>query len=183
MVQNRQMAGQFNASISIAIWTGLIVGFPYIVWELWRFIRPALYNKEQKAIRGFVFYLSALFFIGIGFGYYVLCPMSIQFLASYQISATIKNEIDFNSLMGTVLTTTLSTGLVFELPLVAYFLAKIGIITDKFLSAYRRHAIVVIFIVAAVITPPDAITQILVAIPLILLYEVSIMVTKRTKAL
>jgi sec-independent protein translocase protein TatC len=169
----------------VAFIAGVVVSFPYVIWELWRFIKPALTAKEASYARGIVFYTSFLFLSGILFGYYVITPMTVNFLGSYQVSAQVSNTITLDSFISTVTTMTLISGIVFELPIIVYFLTKIGLITAQFMRTYRRHAVVVILIVAAVITPTsDATTLIMVAMPLYVLYEISIFVSayvKRTK--
>ncbi|MEP7171517.1 MAG: twin-arginine translocase subunit TatC [Bacteroidota bacterium] len=173
-----EMSGQFTMHMWVAFITGLIIGFPYLLWEVWRFIKPALTTKEKKYSTGIVFFSSILFLIGVLFGYYVIAPLSINFLGSYQVSEQVKNQISLDSYISTITFLTFASGIVFELPIVIYFLSKIGIVTPKFMRTYRKHAIVIILIVAAVITPsPDVTSQILVAIPLYLLYEISIFVS------
>jgi sec-independent protein translocase protein TatC len=172
------MSGQFTMHMWVAFIAGLVVGFPYLVWELWRFVKPALTAKEKQYSRGIVFFTSMLFIIGVLFGYYVISPMSINFLGSYQVSELVKNQISLDSYISTITILTFASGIVFELPIVVFFLSKIGIITPKFMRMYRRHALVIILIIAAVITPsPDVTSQVLVAIPLYLLYEISIFVS------
>jgi sec-independent protein translocase protein TatC len=145
---------------------------------LWRFIKPALTTKERKYATGIVFYTSMLFLIGILFGYYVITPMTVNFLGSYQVSSQVANTITLASFISTVTTMTLISGIVFELPIAVYFLTKIGILTPLFMRTYRRHAVVIILILAAVITPTsDITTLLLVAIPLYVLYELSIFVS------
>jgi sec-independent protein translocase protein TatC len=162
----------------VAFIAGFVVTFPYIVWELWRFIKPALTAKEKKYARGIVFYTSFLFISGVMFGYYVITPMTVNFLGGYQVSAQVSNTITLDSFISTVTTMTLISGIVFELPILVYFLTKVGILTSKFMRTYRRHAIVVILIVAAVITPTsDATTLLMVSLPLYVLYEISIFVS------
>jgi len=162
----------------VAFISGFVIAFPYIVWELWRFIKPALTTKERNYARGIVFYTSFLFLSGVLFGYYVITPMTVNFLGSYQVSTQVSNTITLDSFISTVTTMTLISGIVFELPILVYFLTKIGILTAKFMRTYRRHAVVVILIVAAVITPTsDATTLIMVALPLYFLYEISIFVS------
>ena len=154
---------------------GLITSFPYIFWEIWSFVKPALYKKEQKVASGAVIYVSLLFFIGALFGYYVVAPLSINFLASYQISPEIRNEFDIVSYVSVLATLVVGCAFLFQLPVIVYFLAKIGVVTPKFMRTYRRHAILVIFLIAAVITPsPDIFTQILDGMPILILYEISI---------
>ena len=185
---NTEVAGQFNIAMWIAFVAGLIIAFPYIIWELWRFVKPALQEKEKKYARGIVFYTSFLFLSGVLFGYFIITPMSINFLTNFQVSLLVENFITLDSVISIVTTLTLVTGLVFELPIVIYFLSKLGIITPKFMRKYRRHAVVVILIAAAIITPTsDATTMIFVSMPLYMLYEVSIFVSakvlKRKKSL
>lgn len=174
---NISMAGQFTTHIFVSLIAGLVLAFPYVVFELWRFIRPGLYVHERKYANGMVFYTSALFILGVLFGYYIIAPLSVNFLGNYQVSEQVINQIDLNSYFTTLSTLVLATGLVFELPILIYFLTKIGIVTPNLLRAYRRHSIVGILILAAVITPPDVASQVLVFFPLTLLYEVSIYVS------
>jgi sec-independent protein translocase protein TatC len=174
---NTELAGQFTLKINSSLLIGLTLGVPYLLFELWRFIRPALHEKERKAASGFVFYASFLFMAGVLFGYFVITPLSVRFLSSYTVSDTITNLFSIDSYISSVSTLTLATGLVFELPILVYILANLGILTPKFMRDTRRYAIVVILIVAAVVTPtPDALTMTVVAIPLLLLYELSISV-------
>ena len=173
-----ELSAQFTTHMWVAFISGLIVGFPYVVWELWRFIKPALHAKEQKYASGIVFYTSFLFISGVLFGYYVITPMTVNFLGSYQVSVEVKNTITLDSFISTVTTMTLISGIIFELPILVYFLTKIGILTPTFMRTYRRHAVVLILIIAAIITPTsDATTLILVALPLYILYEISIFVS------
>lgn len=172
------ISAQFTTHMWVAFIAGLVCGFPYVVWELWRFIKPALHDKERRYARGIVFYTSFLFLAGVLFGYYIITPMTVNFLGNYQVSAEVKNTITLDSFISTVTTMTLISGIIFELPIVVYFLTKIGILTPVFMRTYRRHAVVVILILAAVITPTsDATTLIMVALPLYFLYEVSIFVS------
>lgn len=174
------MSAQFSAHLYISLIAGIVIAFPYILWELWRFIKPALQEKELKSARGIIFYCSFLFFSGILFGYFIVSPLAANFLGNYQISEQIENLIDFDSYISIITVTTLVTGLVFELPVVVFVLSKLGLMTPGFMRKYRRHAVVVILIAAAVITPsPDVISQLLVAMPLYVLYEISILVSAR----
>ncbi|MBS1504116.1 MAG: twin-arginine translocase subunit TatC, partial [Bacteroidetes bacterium] len=174
---NTELAGQFNLQINSSLLIGLVAGIPYLLFELWRFIRPALHEKERKAASGFVFYASSLFIIGVLFGYFVITPLSIRFLAGYTVSNTIDNLFSIDSYISSVGTLTIGTGVVFQMPILVYILANIGILTPKFMRSTRRYAIVVILIIAAIVTPtPDALTMTVVAIPLLLLYELSISV-------
>lgn len=158
---------------------GIVIAFPYIFYQLWSFVSPGLKMKEKKALKGIVFYVSLLFFTGILFGYYVVAPLCVQFFGSYQISKDIENIFTISSYMSTIISTVFYTGLLFLLPVVAYLLAKLGIINSEFLSKYRKHSIIGVLILSAVITPPDLVSQVIVAIPIVLLYEISIFVTKR----
>ena len=172
------ISAQFTTHMWAAFIGGVVVGFPYVVFELWRFIKPALHENEQRYAKGIVFYTSFLFLTGVLFGYYVITPMSINFLGTYQVSEAVKNNITLDSFISIVTTMTVITGVVFEMPIVVYFLSKIGILTPKFMRTYRKHAIVGILILAAIITPTsDATTLTLVFLPLYFLYEVSIFVS------
>lgn len=174
---NTEMAGQFTLQINSALIIGLTLGFPYLLWEIWRFIKPALHEKERKAASGFVFYASFLFLLGTLFGYFVIAPMSINFLSGYTVSKSIQNLFSIDSYISSVATLTLATGAVFELPILIYILSNLGILTAKFMRQGRRYAIVIILIVAAIVTPtPDMLTMTVVSIPLFVLYEVGIVV-------
>ena len=175
------MSGQFTTHVWVSFIGGLIVSFPYVFWELWRFIKPGLYEKEQNYTRGIVLYASVLFLLGVLFGYYLIAPLSVNFLGGYQVSTAVYNTIDLNSYISTVTTLTLATGATFEMPILVYFLTKIGLIGPTFLRTYRRHAIVVLLIIAAIITPPDVISQVIVTLPLLLLYEISILIAARVE--
>lgn len=181
IIQSRQLTGQFTMHITSSLVVGLICAFPYAFWEIWRFVAPGLYSHERNLTRGATFFVSVLFMIGVLFGYFIVTPVSVYFLANYQLDPSILNEFDIISYVSTVVTLVLSSGLIFQLPIVMYFLTKAGIVTPEFLITYRRHAIVVIFIVGAVITPPDPFSQMLVSLPIVGLYEVSIYISKRIK--
>lgn len=177
-VQSRFMTGQFTMHILASFVIGFIVSFPYVVWEIWRFIKPGLYVRERKYSRGAVASISFLFLTGIMFGYYVLAPLMISFLANYQISDMIVNEFDITSYVSTVVGTVFGCGLLFQLPVVIYFLTKIGIVTPAFLRQYRKHAIIIILIIGAIVTPSaDPLSQALISLPLYLLYEISIFIS------
>jgi len=176
---NISMSGQFSAHIVTSIFVGIIVSFPYILWQFWSFLKPGLHEHEIKLVRGIVFFSSLLFLFGILFGYYVIAPMSINFLGSYQVSEAVSNQINLNSFISTVTTVTFANGVIFELPIVVYFLTKLGFLTPSLMRKYRKHGIVAILILSAIITPPDVISQILVSLPLMLLYEISIKISKR----
>lgn len=174
-----KMSGQFTTHINISLVAGLILAFPYVFWEFWSFFRPALYDKERKYAQGAVTMASLLFLAGVVFGYFIITPLSINFLGSYRVSDLVTNQINISSYIGSVTSVALSAGITFELPIVVFFLARIGIITPEFMRKYRRHAIVIVLVLAAVITPPDVFSLILVSIPLVLLYEVSIFIAAR----
>ncbi|MBN2669801.1 MAG: twin-arginine translocase subunit TatC [Bacteroidales bacterium] len=176
---NIKLAGQFRSHIIISIIAGVVIGFPYLIWELWRFIKPALNQNELNNSRGILFAVSILFTVGVLFGYYLILPLSINFLSSYSISDQVLNQINFDSYFSIITSITLASGVVFELPVVIYFLSKIGLVTPHFLKKYRRHSVVAFVVLAAIITPPDVFSQILVAIPLLILYEFSIKISKR----
>ena len=178
---SNQLSGQFTTHLWISFLGGLIIGFPYILYEIWRFIRPALKNTETKPVRGFVFVSSVLFLIGVFFAYYIIVPMSVQFLGNYNITTekfiqTLPTIDDYISLISTLV---LATGLVFEMPIIVYFLTRMGIFSPAFMRKFRKHAVVVLLIVAAIITPsPDITSQMLVFVPIYCLYEISIFVSK-----
>jgi sec-independent protein translocase protein TatC len=175
------MAGQFMAHIKISIIAGLTLGFPYVFYEFWKFIKPALYQNEKQHARGAIFYISLLFACGVLFGYYIISPLSVNFLGSYSVSDMVENQINLMSYVSTVTSVTLASGIVFELPAVIYFLSRVGLVTPEFLRKYRRHALILILVLAAIITPPDVFSQILVSLPLIFLYEISISISKRVQ--
>lgn len=172
-----KMSGQITTHITAAMVAGIILAFPVILWEFWQFFKPALKPSEARYAKGAVFAASGLFFIGVLFGYFMLAPLSIHFLSSYEIDPQVVNQINVRSYIGTLTSICLATGLIFELPIITFFLTKIGIMTPTFMRKYRKHAIVLIFIIAAIITPPDVFSQTLVAIPLLLLYEISILIS------
>ena len=178
ILQNRTMAGQFSADIWTAILAGFIISFPYVIYQLWKFISPGLHENERKHSRGFIFISSLLFFMGALFGYYIICPLSINFLANYSISSRVENQIDISSFIGLVRSSVLASGIIFELPIIIYFLTKIGLVTPEFLRKYRKYALILVLVVSAIITPPDIASQVIVAIPILILYEVSIFIAK-----
>lgn len=177
-IQNRTMAGQFNIHIWTAITAGFIVAFPYVLYELWRFIAPALTKSEKNYSQGFIGIASLLFFLGVLFGYYVISPLSINFLGNYTVSKEVINDIDIGSYFGLIRSSALASGIVFELPILIYILTKLGLVTPEVLKKYRKFAIVGILILAAIITPPDIASQVIVAIPILVLYEISIHISK-----
>ena len=179
-MQSMTVSGQFNYAMMMSIMGGLIITAPYIFYQIWSFIKPGLKKNELRAAKGLVFYVSLCFFLGVLFGYFVVAPLTVQFFGSFQISPEIENNFTVGSYMGTVISTVFYTGILFLLPIVSFILTKIGLIGPEFLKKYRRHAIVVILIISAVITPPDMLSQIIVSIPIIVLYEIGIVVSTRT---
>ena len=178
IVQSRTMAGQFSAHIWTSVTVGFIVAFPFILWEIWKFIKPGLYPKERKHAKSFIIISSFLFFLGVLFGYFLITPLSINFLGSYRVATEVNNNIDLSSYIGLLRASVLSAGLIFEMPVVIYFLTKMGLVTPEFLKKYRKYALVLVLILAAIITPPDVISQFIVAIPMAILYEISIVISK-----
>ena len=178
-LQSIGLSDQFTSQMWIAFLGGLILGAPYLLWELWRFIKPALRDIERRASSGFIISATFLFLIGVLFSYYIIVPLSVNFLGNYQVSKMVENNFTMDSYISTITTLTIASGLLFELPILVYFLTKFGIITPQFMGKYRKHAIVVILIVAGIITPsPDVTSQMLVAFPLYFLYEISIFVSR-----
>lgn len=177
--QSMTLSGQFSYALMMSIMGGAVLAFPYIFYQLWSFVKPGLKFKERKMAKGIVFYVSILFFTGILFGYFVVAPLSVQFFGAFQITDKIRNDFTISSYMSTILSTVFYTGLFFLLPVVTYLLVKIGLFTPEFLVKYRKHAVVVILILAAIITPPDVISQVIVTIPIYLLFEISVLVAKR----
>lgn len=176
-VQSRNMTGQFTMHIMASFIIGLMIAFPYVAWEIWRFVKPGLQRRERKYSRGAVAAISILFFLGVMFGYYVIAPWMVYFLATYSISDMVVNEFDITSYVSTVVLLVFGSGLLFQLPVVIYFLTKIGIVTPQFLRTYRKHSIIIILVVAAIVTPPDPLSQMLISIPLYLLFEISILIS------
>ncbi|MFN5879656.1 MAG: twin-arginine translocase subunit TatC [Flavobacteriales bacterium] len=177
--QSTTMAGQFTYAMMTSIMGGIVLSFPFIFYQLWAFVKPGLRQNEQSVAKGIVFWVSLLFFLGILFGYYIVAPLTVQFFGAYQISGQIENIFTISSYMSTILSTVFYSGLLFLLPVISYLFAKLGIITPEFLRKYRKHAIVGVLIIAAVSTPPDVISQIIVSIPILALYEVGILVVAR----
>ena len=160
---NTDLAGQFNLQLNSSIMIGLILGVPYLLYEIWKFIKWHCLTR-RKAASGFVFYSSSLFMLGVLFGYYVITPLSIRFFASYTVSSAIKNIFAIDSFISSETMLTLLAGLVFQLPIVVYILSSLGILTPKFMRDKRRYAVIIVLILAAIITPsPDALTMLIVA--------------------
>ena len=177
-IQSRTMAGQFSAHLWTSVLAGFIVSFPYIIFEFWKFISPGLYEKERKNARGFIFIASFLFFIGVLFGYYIVTPLSINFLGNYSVSSEIFNDFDLSSYIGLLRASVLASGIIFELPIIIYFLTRVGIVTPEFLRKNRKISLVLVLSLSAIITPPDIASQIIVSIPILILYEASMIIAK-----
>ena len=177
-IQSRTVAGQFSAHLWTSVLSGFIVSFPYIIFEFWKFISPGLYEKERKNARGFIFIASLLFFIGVLFGYYIVTPLSINFLGNYTVSSEIFNDFDLSSYIGLLRASVLASGIIFELPIIIYFLTRVGIVTPQFLRKNRKISLVLVLSLSAIITPPDIASQIIVSIPILILYEASIIIAK-----
>ena len=171
------MGGQVSFMIWTCITVGFIVGFPFILWEIWKFISPALYDKEKKYAVLFIVVSSFLFFLGILFGYFIITPLSVYFFGSFSASPEIVNEFNLESYTGMIKTSVLACGLIFELPILIYFLTKLGLVTPSSLRQYRKYTLIIVLVLSAIITPPDIISQIIVAIPIMLLYEISILIS------
>jgi len=182
ILMNVEMAGQFTMHLLVSFATGLIIMFPYILFEIWSFISPAMYDNEKKI--SIVIFICAfiLFILGILFGYYVIIPFSINFLSSYAVSSIIENNIHFISFIKTVTTIVLTTGFLFQLPILIYFLTRFNFINSNQLKQYRRHAFVIILLIASILTPPDIFSQILIGLPIFVLYEFSIIVAMLTSS-
>jgi sec-independent protein translocase protein TatC len=174
------MTGQFIASFTLAFMGGFIIAFPYIFWEFWKFVRPALSQKELKKTRGVIFWVSLLFFAGVAFGYFILTPFMVNFYFNYKLSPQIEIMPSFSDYLENLIYTTVGIGVLFQMPLLVMVLARIGIVTGKFLKKYRRHAFVIILIAAAIITPStDPFSLTIVTIPLYALFEASIIIASR----
>ncbi|MCD0487857.1 twin-arginine translocase subunit TatC [Pedobacter sp. MC2016-14] len=186
---NTEMAGQFTLQMNSCVMVGIILGIPYLLFEIWLFIKPALHENERRSASGFVTFASFLFFLGIFFGYYIICPLSINFLTNFTVSPDIQNTFTIDSYLSSIMTLTLGSGIIFQLPVIIFILSKLGIMTPAFMRASRRYSTVIILIVAAVVTPTaDPYTMLIVALPLFLLYELSIYISanierKRNKEL
>ena len=180
-MQSTSVSGQFSMYFTMIFVGGIILAFPYVFWEFWRFVKPALTKKELSKTRGVIFWVSLLFFLGVLFGYFVIAPYTVNFFATFQLDENIENIWTITSYIDTLVPLILGTGLAFQLPLVMFFLAKVGLMSPGFLRRNRKYAIVVILILSGIITPPDVISQIICTIPLLILYEISIMLTARVQ--
>lgn len=176
---SRKMSSQFMTHVSVSFFAGLIVGFPYLFWEIWRFIKPGLRPQERKASRGATFSVTVLFSLGVLFGYFMIAPISVRFFSTYQVDPSLQNLFDLSSYISTVTMIVFGCGVLFQLPVIVYFLTKAGIVSSALMKAYRKHAIIVILVLGAVFTPPDPFSQILIALPLMMLYQMSIVIAKR----
>ncbi|MBE9481659.1 MAG: twin-arginine translocase subunit TatC, partial [Bacteroidetes bacterium] len=176
---NIKMSGQFLTHMYVSIVAGFIVAFPYIIFEIWSFIKPALHIKEKKYTSGAVIISSLLFIVGILFSYFLIVPLTVNFLGTYQVSEYVQNLVSLSSYISTVVSVTFGVGVVFELPIFVYFFTKVGIVTPSFLRKNRKYMLVIILILSAIITPPDVFSQILVCIPLFGLYELSIYISEK----
>ncbi len=174
-----KIAGQFMTHIWVSIIAGFIIASPLVFYEFWRFLKPALYDSEKKYAGGAVFFTSLLFLMGVLFGYFLIVPLSVHFLGTYNVSGEVTNQINLKSYIGSVTSISLAAGVVFLIPIFSYFLSKVGLITPQFMRTYRKHAYVVMLLLSAVITPPDIFSQIMVCFPLVFLYEIGIMISKR----
>lgn len=177
-MQSIKIAGQFSAHIMISIIVGFIVSSPVVFHEFWRFIKPALYEKERKHASGAVFFTTILFLMGVLFGYFLIVPLSVHFLGTYQVSSEVENAINLRSYVGSVTSISLAAGVVFLLPIFSFFLSKVGLLTPQFMKTYRKHAYVIMLLLSAIITPPDIFSQVLVCFPLVFLYEIGIMISR-----
>lgn len=180
VLQNMKMAGQFMQAFTSASTLGIVIAAPYVLWELWRFIMPALKPNELKYTKGVVFYTSALFFLGIAFGYYVVTPYTVHFFANFSISKSIHNIITIKSYLSMLRQSVLGTGILFELPILTFFLAKVGVVNTTMLKKYHRHAIVGMVILSACMVP-NVVTQVILCIPLYGLYALSLFICKRVE--
>jgi sec-independent protein translocase protein TatC len=178
-IQSRTMAGQFSAHIWTSITLGFVIAFPYVIYQFWKFISPGLYTYERKTASGFIGVSSLLFFMGVLFGYYVVTPLSVRFLGTYTVSSEVYNDFDLSSYTALIRASVLASGLIFELPILIYFLTKVGLVTPELMRKYRKISLVLVMFLSAVITPPDVASQIIVAIPVLILYELSIFISKR----
>ena len=177
-IQSRTMGGQFSAHVWTSITAGFIIAFPYILHEMCKFISPGLKVKERSSAKGFILIASLLFFIGVLFGYYVVTPLSINFLGTYQVSGEVHNDFDLSSYISLVRASVIASGLIFELPILIYILTKIGVVSPEILKKYRKISLVIVLILSAIITPPDIASQVIVSVPIIVLYEISICISK-----
>ncbi len=179
--QSTEVTGQFSYALMMSIMGGVVLAFPFIFYQIWRFVKPGLKTREESVAKGIVLYVSLLFFLGISFGYFIIAPLCVQFFGTFQMSDMIENKFTVSSYMSTILSTVFYSGILFLLPVVAYLFTKLGVLTPDFMRNYRKHAIVAILILSAIITPPDLISQVIVGVPIVLLYEIGILVSARVE--
>lgn len=177
-LQSRKLPGQFFTYWGTLIVIGIIIGSPIFFYQSWAFIEPALERSEKWKTRGNTAFITFFFLLGVAFGYFILVPFALQFFTQFQISTAIHNDFDINEYFSSVTMWVLSCGIIFQLPVLSYFLSKFGLLTPEFLRKYRRHAIIFCFILSAFLTPPDPVSQVLVAIPLILLFQLAVLMSK-----
>lgn len=177
--QSTALGSQFGTSIKMAFIGGFIVAFPFVFYQIWGFVKPGLKQNEVKSVRGITWFITFLFFLGIIFGYYVIAPLTVNFLANFDLTTKVKNDFIIGDFISTIMSTILLTGVLFLLPVLILILSKIGLVTSTFLKKYRKHSFVAVLILAAIITPPDIFTQIIVTIPIMILYELGIFIAKR----
>jgi len=178
ILQSREMSDLFSVHIWTSITVGFVVAFPWVLWQVWRFISPGLKTQERKYSSGFIIVSSLLFFVGVIFGYYVIAPLSVHFMLTYELSDFVETQPSIQSYVAYIRASALASGILFELPIIIYFLTKIGLATPSGMRKGRKFALVAILIVAAVITPPDIASQVIVAIPVLILYEISIYISR-----
>lgn|SRR5690554_206354 len=179
--QSNKVASQFSYALMLSVVGGFIVAFPFVFYQLWSFVKPGLKANEKSAVSGLTFFVTLLFLLGVVFGYLVVAPLCIQFFGAFSLASEFENIWMISSFMSLIISSVILTGLLFLLPVVIYILTKIGIVSSEFLKKYRRHSIVGVLILAALITPPDFISQIIVSIPIILLYEIGILISVRVE--
>ncbi|GAB5419352.1 MAG: twin-arginine translocase subunit TatC [Crocinitomicaceae bacterium] len=179
--QSTTVTGQFSYALMMSIMGGFVVAFPFVFYQFWGFVKPGLRQNEKSVAKGIILYVTLLFFTGVAFGYFVVAPLCIQFFGGFTITDEVVNDFTINSYMSMVLSTIFYSGLLFLLPVLSYLLTKLGILGSDFLKKYRKHAIIAILILSAFITPPDLISQVIVGIPILILYEIGIFVSKRVE--
>ena len=180
-MQSMTVSGQFSYALMMSIMGGVIIAFPFIFYQIWAFVKPGLKFQEKSISKGIVFYVSFLFFLGIAFGYFIVAPLAVQFFGSYKISSKIDNIFTISSYMSTILSTVFFSGLLFLLPVISYLFTRLGVLNAEYLRSYRKHAIIAILVLSAVITPPDLISQVIVGVPILILYEAGIFVSVRVE--
>ena len=181
VMQSTGVSNQFSVFFNLVLIGGLILAFPYVFLQFWNFIKPALTKKELEKTRGVIFWVSLLFFLGVLFGYFFIAPYTVNFFANFQLDSNIENRWTINSYLDTLVPLILGSGLAFQLPLAMLFLGKINVVSSSFLKRKRKHAIVIMLILAGTITPPDMLSQIIVTLPLMILYEISILLVRRVE--